>query len=193
MIFNFKNCIFFILISLLTISCSEVLNNEDINSEITEFRQKNSNNLELSLKNQMNEMTKFVNSDGTPSSVFDEQKAKSVLMPFVNKTKDLLISEGISEQEIIDEFGSLDSPELALVGIAIIETQNQQISESDSPSVLECVARAFVGIKLHEGFWSNFTNRRVLLRAVGKLATRTLGWVGAALVVYDFTDCMGWI
>ncbi|QSS96679.1 hypothetical protein [Psychroflexus sp. ALD_RP9] len=193
MIFNFKNCIFFILISLLTISCSEVLNNEDINSEITEFRQKNSNNLELSLKNQMNEMTKFVNSDGTPSSVFDEQKAKSVLMPFVNKTKDLLISEGISEQEIIDEFGSLDSPELALVGIAIIETQNQQISESDSPSVLDCVARAFVGIKLHEGFWSNFTNRRVLLRAVGKLATRTLGWVGAALVVYDFTDCMGWI
>lgn len=123
-----------------------------------------------------------------------EADAQEFLEPFVNETRNLLLQEGITQTEIIDEFGSLDAPELALVGISIIEMEenNYQMQVQGGPSVLDCVARAFVGFELHEGFWSQFSNRRLLLRAIGKVATRYLGAVGAALIVYDFGDCMGW-
>lgn len=58
------------------------------------------------------------------------------------------------------------------------------------PDVLDCAATAFVGMELRAGFWSSFTTRRAILRVVGRLAARTLGFLGAALIVYDFADCM---
>lgn len=123
-----------------------------------------------------------------------EADAQEFLEPFVNETRNLLLQEGITQAEIIHEFGSLDAPEIALVGISIIEMEedNYQMQVQGGPSVLDCVARAFVGFELHEGFWSQFSNRRLLIRAIGKVATRYLGAVGAALIVYDFGDCMGW-
>jgi hypothetical protein len=123
-----------------------------------------------------------------------ETDAQEFLEPFVSETRNLLLQEGITQAEIIHEFGSLDAPEIALVGISIIEMEedNYQMQVQGGPSVLDCVARAFVGFELHEGFWNQFSNRRLLIRAIGKVATRYLGAVGAALIVYDFGDCMGW-
>lgn len=127
------------------------------------------------------------------SGKLTEQEAEIILEPIINETVSVLINSGISENQIIEEFGSLKSPEIVLMSVAILNETTSNTSAYYSKGdgdVLDCVARAFVGIELHEGFWSSFTNRRVLLRAVGKLATRTLGFMGAALVVYDFADCM---
>jgi len=34
--------------------------------------------------------------------------------------------------------------------------------------------------------------RAALIKAAKKLATRTLGWVGVGIAVYEFGDCMNW-
>ena len=144
--------------------------------------------------NKVKENQKLSNSLQRRGTGLTEADAQEFLEPFVNETRNLLLQEGITQAEIIHEFGSIDAPEIALVGISIIEMEedNYQMQVQGGPSVLDCVARAFVGFELHEGFWSQFSNRRLLIRAIGKVATRYLGAVGAALIVYDFGDCMGW-
>jgi hypothetical protein len=72
------------------------------------------------------------------------------------------------------------------MSVAMVAADNVDI-QSDT---VDCILRA-TGIQaIHEAFWGNFTNRRVLLRAVGRLATRAAVWIGAALIVADFVLCM---
>jgi hypothetical protein len=116
----------------------------------------------------------------------DEDTAKTLILPIIVKTVAQLESEGISKEEIIEEFGSLENPELIYMSVAMVAADNVDI-QSDT---VDCILRA-TGIQaIHEAFWGNFTNRRVLLRAVGRLATRAAGWIGAALIVADFVLCM---
>ena len=35
-------------------------------------------------------------------------------------------------------------------------------------------------------------SKKALKKAVRKVLSRTLGWVGAAWATYEFGDCMGW-
>ena len=34
--------------------------------------------------------------------------------------------------------------------------------------------------------------KALLKKAIRKIATRALGWIGAAVFVYEFGDCMDW-
>lgn len=140
-----------------------------------------------SLENIIKTQAMVLKGEGIDINNIGEERANKFIEPIVVETRNLLISEGISESEIIEAFGAIDAPEIALAGISIVEYEKKL---SSNPAVLECVTRAFVGFDLHDGFWSNFTNRRTLIRAVGKMATRYLGVIGAALIVYDFADCM---
>lgn len=119
-------------------------------------------------------------------SNWDESKSKMELMPVIDATVSLLNKEGISNQEIIEEFGSLDNPEILYLSLGIVEYE-ASIQKADG---VDCLLRATGLDVFHRGFWSSFSTRRALLRAVGKVATRTLGWFGAALIVADFADCM---
>lgn len=48
-----------------------------------------------------------------------------------------------------------------------------------------------IGINaIYDAWFGKFATKRLLLAAVGKIATRYLGYVGAAIAVYDFADCM---
>lgn len=178
--------IIFITILTLTItSCNEEEFNSDTDNQNANISTLNDVLKKQTIKNKFQSKSK---------NTLDEDGAKEMLNPIIQETVSVLRNGGISKNEIISEFGSLNSPEIAIVGLALL-TENRKLSMSSpyafkEASVLDCAARAFVGMELHEGFWSSFTNRRVLLRAVGKLATRTLGFIGAALIVYDFADCM---
>ena len=35
--------------------------------------------------------------------------------------------------------------------------------------------------------------KQLVLRFLGKAATRALGWVGAAIFIYELSDCMDWV
>lgn len=111
-----------------------------------------------------------------------------VLNPLVDISQRLMIAAGINESEVPE---LIDNPlsDSQIIGIGIL-IYSQETMSSSGNSVLDCVARAFVGFELHEGFWSSFTTRRALITAVGKVASRYLGAIGVALIVYDFVDCM---
>ena len=94
----------------------------------------------------------------------EEDDAREILKPIIHETLSILLNEGISKSEIIDQFGSLKSPEIAVVGIVLLAedvgaTKSNSYASKEQ-SVLDCAARAFVGMELHEGFWSSFTNKK---------------------------------
>ncbi|WP_426431468.1 hypothetical protein ACPX19_03290 [Winogradskyella sp. HB-48] len=169
--------LFFVLFIFLSCSTEEAnLNEELINDEV--ILKSNANNIE-------SEMKKI---DFSNVTNWDENESKTKLMPVINETIKLLNSEGISNQEIIDEFGSLDNPEILYLSMGIVEYEgSSSIQKADT---VDCLLRATGLDAFHQGFWNSFSNRRALLRAVGRVATRTLGWIGAALIVADFAHCM---
>jgi hypothetical protein len=128
----------------------------------------------------------LLNLNGFDLDDLDEPSAQLLIEPIIDQTVAQLISEGISEEEIIDAFGSLKNPNLINMSLVLVASHNVE-AKADT---VACILRA-TGIQaIHEAFWGNFINRRVLLRAVGRLSTRAAGWIGAALIVADFALCM---
>jgi hypothetical protein len=123
----------------------------------------------------------------------EEETKMNTLKPLIDATIIALNNDGITNEEIIESFGSLNDPAIALVGIGIAASNAMDNVESGDPDPINYLGRAYLGMDLQKGFWSQFSNRRVMLKAIGKAASRTLGWVGTALLVYDFADCMGWL
>lgn len=69
-----------------------------------------------------------------------------------------------------------------------------QVANSGSTAEVKlanCVLQAigYTAISSLVAEWAT-ASRYAILRAVGKLATRYIGWVGAAIAVVSFTDCM---
>ena len=117
----------------------------------------------------------------------------------------LIKSYGITEKEIIAEFGSLDSEKVALTAEAIVKAEelidngqtlsifNSTYAQSDT--IGGCIADA-IGITAAFELLQNGVaglGRRGVLKLIRKIGGRALGPVGLALATYDFADCMGWI
>lgn len=132
----------------------------------------------------------------------------------------LIKSYGITEQEIIAEFGSLDSEKVALTAEAIIKAEelidngqtlsifteddyqlaslsfiglNSTYAQSDT--IGGCIADAIGITAAFELLQSGVAGlgRKGVLKLIRKIGGKSLGPVGLALATYDFADCMGWI
>ncbi|NCP53328.1 MAG: hypothetical protein GW817_13880 [Flavobacteriales bacterium] len=128
----------------------------------------------------------------------------------------LLNSFGVTNQDIIEEFGSLENPDIITTALASsrIEEQSQlgyyvvdfetgynystdsyvdlKGMNNTANSVVDCAMDALgIPAGLIVGSAKNL-GRKALLKAARKLATRMLGWVGAGIAVYEFGDCMEW-
>lgn len=53
-------------------------------------------------------------------------------------------------------------------------------------------ALSAVGIDAVLELFNGKVTRAIAQKAIRKIASRTLGWVGAAWAAYEFGDCMGW-
>ncbi|MFC5626500.1 hypothetical protein [Algoriphagus winogradskyi] len=131
----------------------------------------------------------------------------------------ILYYYGFSDQEIIEEFGSLDSPDISLTAqvIVLLEEELAQnrliyfLDESDiyysslfgissalaqSDTIGGCLADA-VGISavfaVLEGGANKKMKKAAIRKAIRKVVGRSLGVIGTTLAVYDFSDCMGWL
>jgi hypothetical protein len=63
---------------------------------------------------------------------------------------------------------------------------------ASEPSILDCALDALgIPAGMIVGAAKD-TSRKALLKAAKKLATRTLGIIGAAIAIYEFGDCMDW-
>lgn len=127
----------------------------------------------------------------------------------------VLNSNGITNSQIISEFGSLTNPEIvptalavtrivdeAIVGNHIIDLETgynyttgayMDISNFNArQSIFDCAMDALgipAGLILGT---AEGTSTAALIKAARKLASRTLGWIGAGIAVYEFGDCMEW-
>jgi hypothetical protein len=128
----------------------------------------------------------------------NEGKAKEVLEPILVSSQDLLISYGFTEQDLIEEFGSLENKDIIISSLAILDITNayiynggivynnqnnlfvQSINAQTYDQFKHCLFDAFqitaiatlvkVGIK---GYIEKY-GQKALLRIVGKFAAKTV-------------------
>ena len=139
------------------------------------------------------------------SKVIEKYEAKEAMLPLVKGTIELLKSYEIKNADITNNFSNAEDPRIALVGLAILESQSKQQNTIASFSfdnffiesayaqgdLGHCAGRA-VGIHAFSEIMAGRVGRSAVLGAFRKLASRTLGWIGLGLAVYDFGDCMGY-
>lgn len=125
-----------------------------------------------------------------------------------------LNSFGVTETDLTGIFGSLNDPNIVITALATLRIDDQGTAgihlvdyESDynyltgdymvsaeygDPTVFDCAMDALgIPAALILGT-ANGTSAAAILKAARKLATRTLGWIGAGIAVYEFGDCMEW-
>ncbi|WOC40372.1 hypothetical protein [Polaribacter sp. HL-MS24] len=59
------------------------------------------------------------------------------------------------------------------------------------PDWYDCMLRS-VGIDAVVELLKGKVTKAIAKKAIRKIASRTLGWIGAAIAVYEFGDCMDW-
>ena len=74
----------------------------------------------------------------------------------------------------------------------ISQANGEILNNATRPSIVDCALDALgIPAALIVGSAKNLT-RVALLKAAKKLVARTIGWIGAAIAIYDFGDCMEW-
>lgn len=208
-------------------SCSDSLFEEANNSNhLLEFK-KISKKTGISLRNHIVESNQNKRIFFDDENMFllinelGESEAREFMLPMVQSGVELLRSYGLSDHEIIFEFGSLDSPEISRAALAITRFEDLvndgyildgyddtdfiiaglffQSAYAGGSQWYDCAIRAAgveVLVQMGQAGISNIVKRlgkKGVIKLIGKIASRTLGYVGAAIAVYEFSDCMGWL
>lgn len=145
---------------------------------------------------------KSASSEGSNAQA--EKEAQDALLPLVHGTKELLKHYEIDENALVEDFEDLNNPRIALVGLAVLAAESKQGNEIASTflsifvetayanETWDCAARALgIPTAMIAGGMKNMTVK-AMMKSASKLAGRTLGWVGLAFAVADFTSCMGY-
>lgn len=150
------------------------------------------------------------------SNISDEKEIKEILKPLLESSKELLHAYDFTDQEIEDELGSLDNPEVILSAMLIVAMENQRKVETASmdigglffnnlyaqrgpgyddaqqqSSTYDCALRAF-GVDAVIDLFNGKVTKQIVKKAIKKIASRAVGWIGAAWAAYEFGSCMGW-
>lgn len=137
-----------------------------------------------------------------------DKEIREILMPMVTGTKELLATFDFTETDLSEEFNDLEDPRIALIGLAVLaakdETNNQTAMNFANifgktvyaQDAYDCLLRS-VGIDavielVNSKTIGSRAAKKLMKKAVRKIASRTLGWVGAAVAIYEFGDCMNW-
>lgn len=160
----------------------------------------------LMIKHQQLATTKTANFNKMNAHL--EKEAKEVMLPIVDGTKELLQLYGIDESDFTEEFEDINDPRIAFIGLAILaakdEASNQIVINFTcffSQSVYaqgwyDCALRS-VGIDaiievVNNKALGSKAAKKLIKKAIRKVAMRAVGWIGAAIAVYEFGDCMKW-
>ena len=146
-----------------------------------------------------------------------ESQAKESLLSLLEDSKKLLLEYGIDDKILKEQFGDENNPAIINLGMYILyinkQDSKQTLSEAgfnhffsfstfadnnsskdkdNESSIVDCAMEALgVPSELILGGAKNLTTKAIL-KAAKKLATRTVGWLGAAVAVYEFGDCMNY-
>ena len=139
----------------------------------------------------------------------NEVLSKKALKDIAEGTKDLLVDYGYGIGEINKIFTNYDGQTIALVGLVIyaklkeeekslILEENGQfksILNAKEPDLFDCILRTLGITVLKDAIdngLSSSAGKALLSKSLRKIASRTLGWVGAAWAAYELGDCMDW-
>ena len=114
----------------------------------------------------------------------------------------MLESYGIKYSDISQYVDGINDPRIAIIGLVFITCQEnnylQKSSTLKSASIyglaMDCLSRVFLGVTLSDFAFGSATTF-TLSTALGiacRVASRTLGLVGAAIAIADFGDCLAW-
>lgn len=140
-------------------------------------------------------------------------QAQQALEPTLIQAKNYLYAKGLTDSDIqfllsADEEGPAmqESALIPVVMQLIAVEQNQNVasnvnflsffgSPAHASQIGDCAGNALgiadVALALSGGLQTS-AGKALLKKAIRKIATRALGWVGAAVFTYEFGDCMGW-
>lgn len=141
------------------------------------------------------------------------QEAQTSLQPTLIEAKNYLYAKGLTDLDIqnllaADAEGPAmsESDLIPLVMQLIAEEQNQGLTtnidylslfgtSAHASQIGECAGDALgisaIAAVVNEGLHTS-AGKALLKKALRKVASRALGWVGAAIFVYEFGDCMDW-
>lgn len=142
----------------------------------------------------------------------DGLNMKATLRPVLRHSKALLNTYGISEEFLAREFKNSEDPRIILAGLWFMAVERQGTSPrmlnraqflslglfaqensltEEQPDWMECMLIA-VGVDAIVEFVKGNVTEAIAKKAIRKIASRTLGWVGVALALYEYGNCMGW-
>ena len=152
-------------------------------------------------------------------SFMTETEATQIVQPLISPSASFL--QSYYEINIYEYFPAGD-PRIAQIGamatrLKQLEDQGQSIDTSQGnswfvppieivsqangelltnatapPSIIDCALDALgipAGLLIGS---AKSLSKAALIKAAKKLATRLVGWIGAAIAIYDFGDCMEW-
>ena len=141
-----------------------------------------------------------------------KQQLKSILKPVMTSSTNLLKTYGISEDFLEQELGRADDPRMVLIGLWLAEAEQGSLLaqqtvhtqradfafffqenslSADKPDWMECMIVA-VGVDAIIEFFKGNVTEAIAKKAIRKIASRTLGWVGVGLALYEYGSCMEW-
>lgn len=153
-------------------------------------------------------------------AVGGEEELQNIIDQVQASSLNLIRSYGISDAEIIAEFGSLTNPAINEAAMMITETDNllahgytldfldsqdyvsslfssfgtSAYAVQADPTVGGCIGEAAGITILTQAIQGGLKSlgKKGAMKLISKVASRYLGWVGAAVMVIEFSECMGW-
>jgi hypothetical protein len=117
-----------------------------------------------------------------------------------NDIQNLLIADidgpAMSESDLIPAVMQLIAEEERQNSISSLGFSNVFIQSANASEIGECAGDALgvsaLAAVVDQGLHTQ-AGKALLKKAIRKVASRALGWVGAAIFAYEFMDCMGWL
>jgi hypothetical protein len=146
-----------------------------------------------------------------------EAKARKLVNELRPSSLALLKTYGISERQLVDEFGDLNSDKIVLTALVVWEVE-KMLDNGKTLSIFEdgdidlamlgafginstyaqntvggCLADAIGVYAVVEFAQTGQLSQTAVIKLVKKVGAKYLGAFGAALAVWDFVNCMGWV
>lgn len=144
--------------------------------------------------------TRGVILDDEGLSVEEKALVKSSLMSLTEATKPVLHECGLTDQDIIDIFGSVDDDRIALLGLVLVDAhrQAQPTRSIEWDDVVSCAGEV-LGVNAFYELRGAFVAgkkiakvamKQMLKKVAFRVASRLAGPVGAGLAVAEFGWCL---
>jgi hypothetical protein len=129
----------------------------------------------------------------------DETSARIILTPGIDICITYLHTLGFTNEDLIEEFGSLQDPGIVMMGHYLNLGDNGYQTYGGTSTwdlIVDCAASAAgiagVSVLLQTGIKNAIKQVGIkgVVKIVGKFLGKYLGWFGAALALIDFTECL---